>query len=1794
MAQLRDLVPNYAQLLEQGVSQDEVVALARNRATAQKQQPQAPEVALLSLRERDAKRLENPINRYGAAFGEEAMKNARGWVGKPANYMLKSEETPYAKALRENNVPLDTKATLPDNFVNPVLGWDEQMQTPTLDAPTALGAFGQTALDAKLEGNLNRFREMQRHWEEANPEKVNVAGEFGAFMGAVGTDPTSYVALPVASWAKRIPAMFVAGGVGGGMGAWGGDENPVTGAAIGAGSAVVFGEVLWGLSKMSQKIGAKLKNNLKNKEALESNEAKVLDAEARAKDEDGAIKAVSESMPDASPEELRTVLNAQRKVLPEDRELAMQLNDGEKVADEMSGMRLLQRLRNTIDAGMMSENELASKLAGYGIRGEYKQKTLEAYRKKDHNILADWIYMRQDEIAQMTGATRLDDAIAKIDEGAKELKTQDVALEALESHPRYDELLQMREGISAKDSRYSQVQAAKGALNREREYVGGNLYEKNYNADFELTSRDVKALREGTASLEQIEKAKRDLHVLDNDPKWGGDTPSDTVPHKDQTNVGGLKESIPEGNTNINTQLNDNGELVDSSGRVLFANGTEPLAGGFLGGADSLINERDYDNDGEYTYKDLLYAVATGAISATALRRLAPKLFETPRGGQKVGAFMSDAPDLKDIPWDKLSKKEASKMVRILHAIPSNEGKFKPSTIIKTNEGEVKVSDLFALKEQKHLDNPNLRGMVTTSEAASFPKVSKNVQAKEGFQGTTWNAKANDGSDIVYGAKEWGGDNNLITIHSKTEAGTRGQHASNVSSGNINDTVSIPPSSGKIIPQNSLHVNEPLPKGTVRVDGDVVETRLLSSPTRAQKKALKRAGFTYDEATGTYKSTHPDAPRIAEEIYTKQGGEPLAQKEAAIKAEQTAQMETLVNETPINSTKEASELLDKSVKLHGGIAEPIWRATLAPLKKLQEAAIKRFDALGKVKARVEQARVEKISQATFRRLTQIDPKSIKESGFYDGVVVQSKTTVDAPSMNAETTLQAPKQRFEVVVNKDGSKDIYRVDTREVFDESLTNLVKTNFFDNYDPEFVKMIHMRNAGEMNSLKRTNEIFETLQKELKEGDSKALVQALDGDLDPTALSPSVAKLYAATRKLIDERAKILVDLGLLRPEDVKGDYVRRFYAEHVERQGFLDGVKEMAWKRDKKGGGGDGQHKRKDMSLEEREGLGQVFNAPYVIAETMALQERQIIKGIFYDDVAKRFGATEQLKGYAQVPDKKQFGKLAGKYVPSHVKFSIVDAPEYMGAMTKLYREAFSHWKVNKTVKNPFTHVYNVGSNVELMMLSHTDPAHLARQVQNGNWKEVVALAERHGMIDDARLMYDLYEGVKLDKLDPSAKGNQAYSALKTLFKNAYMTEDSATGKGMRWAYSWGDKIFKIARMQHNLFNAKKAIYEAKHGEVALLSDEIFGGVRKKIDAIKLSKEAEYEAFREANALFVDYQKPLPPAWETLNRYAIPFLQFSVKSTPVKIRLMLQNPLTAMSINFMGGGIVGRAAAGGAAYAGYQETADFITKYFDADIDRQAHYEWMRPNEIAGVEFDNVLGIVPWRPLPMFESEEHEVYFNQGRLVQGMRGDMLKTMLDLGFPGMLSSYATGVDGPRGRAFRDKDDSTFEKVEKTARKMAQDLLPPPWGVYASKYAEAFVYGENLYGEMMGPADVTLQTLGFRRVHKANAEKRAQDAIQAKIRKVTNVDRRVAAVQAQRTKYERTGGATGYSERRANEQLEKIHKEAKQAQQQLVKLNEDAKRVQGWSGYDSINPPRAPRSGFDIGMPKKMIDLGF
>lgn len=859
---------------------------------------------------------------------------------------------------------------------------------------------------------------------------------------------------------------------------------------------------------------------------------------------------------------------------------------------------------------------------------------------------------------------------------------------------------------------------------------------------------------------------------------------------------------------------------------------------------------------------------------------------------------------------------------------------------------------------------------------------------------------------------------------------------------------------------------------------------------------------------------------------------------------------------------QAEHAVEKSIKLHGGFGEPLLEMITAPLKKLQTKMIEGFDALGKVKVDgVQTVRVERVTLAKFKEETGIDASKLNEAEIFD-------------------------DGFELAFGKDGKREMYRLDERNVYENSVGNTLKISHFDSIDEAVTEMIHLKNASEESSKKRAMEHMGVLSKLSKE-EQVTLGKALDGDMESIeGMSAQLRPLYETYRKLIDDGAELLVRYGFLKEKGQITDYVRRLYLPYVIKESMLDKFRNTLFRSD--GGFGNGVGgigKRKEMSLDERIAKGQIFDASYVIPVTRMEQEKLLIRGKFYDEISVQYGSLEKLDGYGQVPNEPfKFGKLSGKYIPRQLYDAIVNAPEFKGGLLKIWQNMFSHIKVNKTVKIPFTHLWNINSNVETMILSHTSPLPIARSMAKGNWGEVVALGEKYGMIDNDQLKNALGEAVsKLDFKEGEKTGMGAMVDIFTrLGKELYMAEDSTLGRGFRWAYGWEDKIFKLTAMQDNIYKAKLEMYKQKHGDLSLVDEHL---KFDEIDAMKLDAAQEYKAFKEANALFADYQVPLPKTWRVLDENVVPFLKYSIRSTPITIKLMMKNPMTALALNMMGGGYAARGAALAAGYAGLSGTAQFLGGLYK-DMDDKAHEPYMAKNgTLFGFDLpDNLMGIDNWRAIG--ESDTHVSYLNQGRSQPGIRGDALDSILTFGMIGQALGYTTGVDLRTKREFYHDDDPASVKAKNALSKMIQDVSPGLIGTYGPKYAEALMYGQNIYGEPMSAGDVTLQGMGIRRVAKERAEMLKQKEITTKLNKYVNAEKQIIDAKKEHEKFISSKGVFGISKRKFDERVKTITDEKEEAKKEMDKLKDLKKKVDGWSPYAKQETTR--KNAFDIG-----IDIG-
>jgi len=464
---------------------------------------------------------------------------------------------------------------------------------------------------------------------------------------------------------------------------------------------------------------------------------------------------------------------------------------------------------------------------------------------------------------------------------------------------------------------------------------------------------------------------------------------------------------------------------------------------------------------------------------------------------------------------------------------------------------------------------------------------------------------------------------------------------------------------------------------------------------------------------------------------------------------------------------------------------------------------------------------------------------------------------------------------------------------------------------------------------------------------GNRKAMFKALDGEMDPGELPEHVRPLYEKVRKTIDDGAQALVDAGALESKNVIKDYVKHYYKKH------LDEAKENS--RIAKALRQSKFFARKQMSWEQKQLREIEDDAAFAVTNTILEQKKQLLKAqtlkLFADKFAKDAPpqGAEGLK-WARISDEsagggiKKYGALAGKYVPEDVANALAEAEMLGREMAKFngsYYKLIDHIKVNVTVKNPFTHLYNFGSNMALAFLHgdfneavKTTAAWIGGSRQFKKWEN---LANSLGL--DSHLS-DL-EGL-VRPLRNDAGGNILTKALK----NAYMAEGSYLGDKARYLYSMEDKVFKIARFKKNL----ELIAKDKGFDVN--------------DFSKFSADELKAAMKDAQYSYVDYSTHFNGTLKLLDKSGVqPFLHYAVKSTPMVVKAALKRPDRFLTMQAV------LAYGGGSAWLGA-----------DNENDNLAKPEWAESGALP-----NLVGVKSWMRVG-----NTDWYFNSGRLVPGFRFD------------------------------------------------------------------------------------------------------------------------------------------------------------------------------------------------------------
>lgn len=551
------------------------------------------------------------------------------------------------------------------------------------------------------------------------------------------------------------------------------------------------------------------------------------------------------------------------------------------------------------------------------------------------------------------------------------------------------------------------------------------------------------------------------------------------------------------------------------------------------------------------------------------------------------------------------------------------------------------------------------------------------------------------------------------------------------------------------------------------------------------------------------------------------------------------------------------------------------------------------------------------------------------------------------------------------------------------------------------------------------------------------KAMFKALDGEMDPGNLPEHVRPLYEKVRKTIDDGAQALVDAGALESKNVIKDYIKHYYKKHMdeakENSRIAKALRQSKF------------FARKQMSWEQKQ-LRQIEDdAAFAVTNTILEQKKQLLKAqtlkLFADKFAKDAPpeGAEGLK-WVKMSDEsagggiKKYGALAGKYVPEDVAKALAEAEmlgREMAKFNNMYFKLIDHIKVNVTVKNPFTHLYNFGSNMALAFLHgdfneamKTTAALMRGDKQFKRWE---TLANSLGL--DSHLS-DLEGLVK--PLQSEAKDGILTRALK----EAYMAEGSWSGEKARYFYSMEDKVFKIARFKKNL----ELIAKDKGFDVN--------------DFSKFSADELKAAMKDAQYSYVDYSTHFNGTLKMLDKTGVsPFLHYTVKSTPMVLKAALKRPDRFIIMQAM------LAYGGGSAWLGA-----------DNERDNLAKPEWAE----SGV-LPNLVGVKSWMRLG-----STDWFFNSGRLVPGFRFDGFdKLEFNGGFVGGAINIASGKS-TLGYKIESDDDPNVIKITKRLLELAKSYFPPlsPLGRYGQQLgAQA---AADITGADIAPKDYNKDELGF------------------------------------------------------------------------------------------------------------------
>ena len=342
------------------------------------------------------------------------------------------------------------------------------------------------------------------------------------------------------------------------------------------------------------------------------------------------------------------------------------------------------------------------------------------------------------------------------------------------------------------------------------------------------------------------------------------------------------------------------------------------------------------------------------------------------------------------------------------------------------------------------------------------------------------------------------------------------------------------------------------------------------------------------------------------------------------------------------------------------------------------------------------------------------------------------------------------------------------------------------------------------------------------------------------------TVGKLY----NKIDSLGGEAVDLGLLsqsKYEENIGQYLKNAYTEYEKSKGLFGGGKVGI-----KGIKG----RVEGLTPEKMAELGQIDNPAYLLFKSAFDLSKDVENAKLLKEISQKFGTDIAQGGFEKIPAGIKYGQLASKYVPQNMAEYIKEIipPQATGILEQFGKDTMGNFKFFKVVMNPATHARNIISNKLLnywkLGMNPLDPRVIANDIEalkeiakgTGKW---INEAKPHGYNLNTFASQEMKHILDLPEANLLNKGNKGWQTMKKKLGDIYQSEEN------------------FAKLSAFIWNRKKG----------------------------LGSEAAWKAAESATFNYAQVTPFIRKLRESA--FGMPFITFTVKSTPLAIETALKHP-------------------------------------------------------------------------------------------------------------------------------------------------------------------------------------------------------------------------------------------------------------------------------------------------------------